>query len=206
MIGWIDDHQSPAHSSSDEEHARVARERISRHTICLICGGAGHTGYVDGLGQCLSARLNNRIPGEDLAQFRYPSGYRTAPRFRFNNSNSHPSTSNSNPNHARTSNQTPSRPRTRQFARETSRVTEPPPSEESSGEDVSRTQSRGRTLNRTNNRTRTRSASFRHNARHVEEETMNEQRDDTQNVERNAENEDHDEHEVLRVDFDEIIF
>ena len=95
--------------------ACMVRDRISAYTICLICGGAGHAGYVDGLGQCLSARLDNRIPAEDLAQFKYPNGYKTAPRFRF--SNSRPSSSNSRPSDIsggfdQVSN--PSRPRTRQ--------------------------------------------------------------------------------------------
>ena len=171
-----DDEPPDEHACNDPascEHVRMARERVTMHTICLICGGAGHAGYVDGLGQCLSARLNHRIPPDDLAQFRYPSQYKTATRFRdYSNPRSNPAgPSNSNPG--------PSRLR--------ARVVEPPPSDESSEEEArytSRTHHKngGTHIRYTNSkkryssnpRPRPRPAPRRKTARHVVGENENE--------------------------------
>ena len=94
---------------ADVEHARVARDRITPSMVCLICGGLGHTGTVDGLGQCLTAKLGFRIPRSDLESITYPQGY-SRPRFS-NRSSNRSSTSNrshpyrdSNPTRARIAN------------------------------------------------------------------------------------------------------
>ena len=49
MANRVDKDDEPdAHDSHEEiEQARMARERINQHTICLICGGAGHGGVRD---------------------------------------------------------------------------------------------------------------------------------------------------------------
>ena len=71
------------------ESACMVRDRITPHTVCAVCGGAGHAGNVEGLGMCLTARLNHRIPNADLAKIRYPPGY-TPPRFNSFRSNPTP--------------------------------------------------------------------------------------------------------------------
>ena len=80
------------------ESANMVRDRITPHTVCAVCGGAGHAGNVEGLGMCLTARLNHRIPNSDLAQFRYPQGYNPP---RFNSFRSNQPRSNPNPNRDR---------------------------------------------------------------------------------------------------------
>ena len=206
MASRIDDEQDE--DELDErackiEAARMARERITQHTICLICGGAGHAGYVDGIGQCLSARLDHKVPPEDLEQFRYPPGYRSSPRFRFSRSNRRPPTSNSR-----------SSPISNPRPRPTSQAREIEPTEEALEADyyasmsrLPRAQFRTQTQPPPRPRPRTRSTTFNERtARQIEEE--NEQTDDApQNVNRAADDEnDNDEPLGLRVDFDEIVY
>ena len=208
-----DDDDDVSDENQTTPRACMVRDRISAYTICLICGGAGHAGYVDGLGQCLSARLDNRIPAEDLAQFKYPNGYRTAPRFRF--SNSRPSSSNSRPSDDQDSN--PSHPRTRQYTRQKARAIEPPTSDESQDEEESketRTTRDNKTAYRTTRdgkqttRERTRSSSTRtrksnRNVRHVKIDD----RDASQNVTSDADHSsDADEHAQLAVAYDAVVF
>ena len=73
-----------------EEHAFLARDRVTRQTVCLACGGIGHAANVDGLGECLTARLGHRVPHSDLDRMTYPDGY--TPPQRYSN---RPSSSNS---------------------------------------------------------------------------------------------------------------
>ena len=73
--------------SDNDEHACMARDRISRRTICGICGGIGHAGKVDGTGTCLTAKLGHRIPSQDLSRIQYPDGY-NPPRFLHSNQGS----------------------------------------------------------------------------------------------------------------------
>ena len=77
MANRIDEETS---DDDTTESACMVRDRITPHTVCAVCGGAGHAGNVEGLGMCLTARLNHRIPNADLAKIRYPPGY-TPPRF-----------------------------------------------------------------------------------------------------------------------------
>ena len=74
-----------------EEHAFLARDRVTRQTVCLACGGIGHAANVDGLGECLTARLGHRVPHSDLNRMTYPDGYTPPQRYsnRPSNSNSH---------------------------------------------------------------------------------------------------------------------
>ena len=82
----------------------MARERVDRNTVCGVCGGIGHAGSVDGLGQCLTARLGHRIPSDHLSQIKYPDGYSPPKFFHGSSSNRNSSTSkrfpNSNRHHA----------------------------------------------------------------------------------------------------------
>ena len=185
---------------SPDEHARMARDRISKNTICLICGGAGHAGYVEGLGQCLSARLNHRIPGTDLARFQYPPGYGPAPRFRLRDD------SNPAPRPRRDARNESNPHQTRSRAR----VIEPPPSDESPEEDV-------RYTNRPNTRTNPKpsprpkprpSPRDSRKSRQVEEEDKNKNKSDDQpNVTpHDANSSDSDEHAKLAVAFDAVVF
>ena len=66
----------------------MAKSSVTDKTVCGICGGIGHAGKVDGIGQCLTARLNHRIPHADLGAIKYPDGYKPPsfmhkPRVRF---------------------------------------------------------------------------------------------------------------------------
>ena len=75
-------YESESHSDDDgaDEHSRMARDRVTNRIICGVCGGIGHAGNVDGVGTCLTARLGNRVPSQDLAKITYPAGY-TPPKF-----------------------------------------------------------------------------------------------------------------------------
>ena len=66
------EHSEP---SDEDEHANMARARITKRTVCGICGGIGHAGSVDGMGSCLTARLGHRIDKSDLSKITYPDGY-----------------------------------------------------------------------------------------------------------------------------------
>ena len=66
------EHSEP---SDEDEHANMARARITKRTVCGICGGIGHAGSVDGMGSCLTARLGHRIDKSDLSKMTYPDGY-----------------------------------------------------------------------------------------------------------------------------------
>ena len=44
------------------------------------CGGRGHSSEVEGMGQCLTKRLNIAIPKEELKATKYPNGI-TYPSF-----------------------------------------------------------------------------------------------------------------------------
>ena len=215
MANRIEDDDSGG--ESPEEHARMARERITSHTICGVCGGAGHAGNVDGLGACLTARLNHRVPNADLTRFQYPPGYST-PRF------VHRSSSN------RDSNRPRPHPRSNQpRSHERARVIEPPPSDESNDEhahymtrtrnprtrdDARAPQSHpspraSRSHPRGTSRNTSRSTRFnsRRHARQVEEEDDDgDNRDDTQNVNQDADATDDDEHARLAVSFETIEF
>ena len=69
------------HSDDDtHESANMARDRVDSKTVCGICGGIGHAGTVDGVGQCLTARLNHRISSDVLSRIQYPEGF-SAPKF-----------------------------------------------------------------------------------------------------------------------------
>ena len=101
-----------AHEISSDEHddsesaslasALLARARVSLQTVCLVCGGIGHAANIDGVGQCLTARLGHRVPPSDLNRIQYPDGY-TPPRFGDRSSNHSRSNSNSH-SHTRHSN------------------------------------------------------------------------------------------------------
>ena len=61
---------------SDSEHAdanAVSRNAITASFICLICGGRGHAGSVDGM-DCLTKQLGISIPRQELAATKYPNG------------------------------------------------------------------------------------------------------------------------------------
>ena len=76
---------------SRDAHAFLARERVTSQTVCLACGGIGHAAKIDGIGECLTARLGHRVPNSDLNRMTYPDGY-TPPRRSnrpYPNSNSH---------------------------------------------------------------------------------------------------------------------
>ena len=90
-----DPDNTDANDASDDEHACMARGRVSAKSVCGICGGIGHVGKVDGLGSCLTAKLGNRVSKEDLNRMQYPNGY-TPPTFLWRSSNSGPSRSSSN--------------------------------------------------------------------------------------------------------------
>ena len=65
------------HDDSDsDEQVNMAKSSVNDKTVCGICGGIGHAGKVDGIGQCLTARLNHRIPHADLGAIKYPEGYK----------------------------------------------------------------------------------------------------------------------------------
>ena len=78
------DYAEDSGSNSDHEYACMVRERVTPQTVCIVCGGLGHSGTIDGVGTCLTAKMNHRIPKEDLIKIQYPSGYKP-PRFFSNN-------------------------------------------------------------------------------------------------------------------------
>ena len=49
-------------SDSDLDSANMARARVDSRTVCGVCGGIGHAGNVDGVGQCLTSRLSHKVP------------------------------------------------------------------------------------------------------------------------------------------------
>ena len=59
----------------------VSRGAINASFICLICGGCGHAGSVDGM-DCLTKQLGISIPRQELAATKYPNGlkYPNMPR------------------------------------------------------------------------------------------------------------------------------
>ena len=59
----------------------VSRGAINASFICLICGGRGHAGSVDGM-DCLTKQLGISIPRQELAATKYPNGlkYPNMPR------------------------------------------------------------------------------------------------------------------------------
>jgi hypothetical protein len=67
-------------SSDDDEHANMARARVTKRMVCGVCGGIGHPGRVDGVGSCLTALLGHRVDHADLSRMTYPDGY-NPPRF-----------------------------------------------------------------------------------------------------------------------------
>ena len=213
MANRVDD--SADDDEAAEESARMIRDRITARTICAICGGAGHAGNVDGLGACLTARLNHHVPHSDLALFRYPPGY-SAPRFtqrRANPNSNRDSNYGSHPRpHSRSYDSNPPRPHAR------ARVVEPPPSDDSEEEDARyTTRTRNPPRNGRNNSrashsrdtSRSRSTRFhysRRQARQVEEENDDgDNRDDTQIVDHDADATD-DEQARLAVSFEAIEF
>ena len=80
--GYQSTHEQCASSEDepDDNYAFLARARVTKQMVCGICGGIGHAGKVDGVGQCLTAKLGHRIPHEDLNRMTYPEGYEP-PRF-----------------------------------------------------------------------------------------------------------------------------
>ena len=78
---------------SDMDSANMARARVDSRTVCGVCGGIGHAGNVDGVGQCLTTRLSHKVPSNVLSGIGYPSGY-SAPKF-FSSFTSRPSSSSS---------------------------------------------------------------------------------------------------------------
>ena len=84
--------QAEQSDDSEDESANMARTRVSATTVCGVCGGVGHAGNIDGLGMCLTARLNHRIPSSVLSGIQYPDGY-NPPHFLHRPRPSGPSTS-----------------------------------------------------------------------------------------------------------------
>ena len=55
-------------------HAQaVARSSVNDRMICIICGGRGHAGNVEGM-DCLTKQLGISIPRDELAATKYPNG------------------------------------------------------------------------------------------------------------------------------------
>lgn len=218
------------------ESANMVRDRITPHTVCAVCGGAGHAGNVEGLGMCLTARLNHRVPNSDLAQFRYPQGY-TPPRF-----NSNQPRSNPNPNRRvqdaliyplgppRPYPHSNSQPKARvRFTEPTDHTTnwtdERFPSwddepDEQDQEFAARlhadhhSRARQQKRNGSTGASRPRPNPYRSRpsrpsssrARHVERESDGDHRDEQQNVNTDADSNDEDEHARLAVNFEAIKF
>ena len=195
-----------------EEQMYMARERITANTICGICGGAGHAGKVDGIGACLTARLNNRIPNNDLARFQYPPGYKQPNFLRRDDSN--PSSSRRHHPYDRPN------PNPRPKAR----IIEPAPSEDECSPDEqarytsrinhrrpnsSRFHAKARSYTRDpRSRPRPHSRQAR-SIRDENDEQLTENADETQNVSQvrsDAASSDEDEHARLAVSFDVIEF
>ena len=60
---------------SDLDSANMARARVDSRTVCGVCGGIGHAGNVDGVGQCLASRLSHKVLPSVLTGMSYPDGY-----------------------------------------------------------------------------------------------------------------------------------
>ena len=68
-----DSFQEDVSDSLDEDILAVARERINETFICTTCGGFGHASVV-GQFECLTKKLNIKIPAERLRAIQYPDG------------------------------------------------------------------------------------------------------------------------------------
>lgn len=54
----------------------ISKSRINGSFICLVCGGFGHAGNVDGT-PCLTAQLGIKVPNEQLQGIKYPKDIRS---------------------------------------------------------------------------------------------------------------------------------
>ena len=82
----MQDVDSGNESHDEDESAYMARDRVSDRIVCGVCGGIGHAGKIDGVGTCLTAKMNHRIPSQVLSSISYPEGYKR-PDFHKSNSN-----------------------------------------------------------------------------------------------------------------------
>ena len=101
----VDDPSCSSGGSDNDEHACMTRDRVSNKSVCGVCGGIGHAGKVNGVGSCLTAKLGNRVPNEDLNRIQYPDGY-NPPSFLWR-SNAGPSRSNQRSNYFSNANTNP---------------------------------------------------------------------------------------------------
>ena len=53
----------------------MTRAAVNQRTVCATCGGIGHASKVDGYGVCMTSRLGHRVPHEHLSSMKYPDGY-----------------------------------------------------------------------------------------------------------------------------------
>ena len=74
------DDNAPSDDDRTEYGNAVTRSKIDQRFVCTWCGGRGHSSEVEGMGQCLTKRLNISIPKEQLKATKYPDGI-TYPSF-----------------------------------------------------------------------------------------------------------------------------
>ncbi len=74
------DDYAPSDDDCTEYGNAVTRSKIDQRFVCTWCGGRGHSSEVEGMGQCLTKRLNIAIPKEELKATKYPNGI-TYPSF-----------------------------------------------------------------------------------------------------------------------------
>jgi hypothetical protein len=76
----VNDDYAPSDDDRTEYGNAVTRSKIDQRFVCTWCGGRGHSSEVEGIGQCLTKRLNITIPKEELKATKYPDGI-TYPNF-----------------------------------------------------------------------------------------------------------------------------
>lgn len=61
-------------SDQPQPQANLVKSKVTALMVCLTCGGLGHASNVEGVGECLTRRLNSQVSKSHLLAIKYPEG------------------------------------------------------------------------------------------------------------------------------------